>query len=250
MKITKYVAFALSVFLMFSIISFTRADAANSNRVDYEDQVAEIMKTYSSDPVAAQLALEEIDTELVSLPTTVSHYNNANSRGTSPTDYTLQVYSFKKTGSSVIYLQWLLTANAREWLPGPLDYVSLEWDTDYASYYLSSGDSEFSTVKGRSAGIVLFNLEDDVLRKGDSTYGTVQVYRSQSGWMDIGSKFTHTYTAISIDGSANTSYQSSATIAANGGYSLNLGHTDGYIVNIGTSTSSWELWTDNAIQIN
>lgn len=104
-------------------------------------------------------------------------------------------------------------------------------------------------MKGRSTGIVLFNVEDETIGTGDYLYGTVQIEPLTTGWMEFGSKFVHTYTTINVSGSANFSYSPSVQVFLSGSGSLNLAHTMGFVVNVGTSTNSWEMWTDNAVNI-
>lgn len=144
-------------------------------------------------------------------------------------------------------MQWHLQANATEWFPGPYDLVSLEWDTAYADYYDSSGDGTYTSVAGRAAGIVLFNLDDDLLANGDRCYGTVRVDPVQNGTMEYGSKFTHIYTTILATGSASWNFAPSAQLNSMGVISLGLSYTMGFSVSVGTSTAQWSLWTDNAV---
>lgn len=239
----------LAICLLLNCIPSAHATEAISNDSPLDAQVAEIMRTYHSDPTAAVSALDAIDIELVCEPNITHHYCNSNTRGTYPTDYTFTVTCYKRSNSSLIHMQWLLEANAKEWFPGPLDYVSLEWDTAYASYYSSSGDSSASTVQGRDTGIVLFNLEDNKLGSGDYSYGTVRVQPIANGWMAFGSKFTHTYTSLLVTGSASASFSPSAQIKASGDHSLGLSYTMGYTINISSTTNEWRIWSDDAVNL-
>ena len=248
-----YVMKKLTAFIMILVLltshpaAFATETAFNEN--EYEAQVARILKDYASDPEAAEAALLALDTELISEPVSVTYSQNPNSRGTSPTDYTLTVTSFKRSNSTVHYLQWILEVHTGELFPGPLDFVSMEWDTAYASYYASSGDGTASTVQGRDTGIVLFNLEDDNLSAGEYSYGTVRVEPVVDGWMEFGSKYVHTYTSLLLAGSASYSFQPSATLLANGIPALGLTYTKGYTVTIDAQTNQWQIWADNAVNI-
>lgn len=227
------------------------ASAATVTMTDaeYEAAVAEIMSGYKNDPEAAVQALAQLDTTLIEEPQITEYYSGNNARSTSPSNYTHTVYSFKRGGSNVYYLQWSLSANKSEIAPGPLDYCSLEWDNSYASYYLSSGDDVMTTVQERKTGIVLFNIEDKKLDKGEYTYGTVQVKPKKSGWMEYGSKYVHTYTSLLVSGSATYSFSPSATLNSLGVATLGVTGNYGFTVNVSSQTNQWQIWTDNAVNL-
>lgn len=227
---------------------------ASFNEEAYEAAVAEIMKNYQENPEAALEALEELDTVLLGEPsiTEYSENNNGdiNTFATKPSDYTFSVYAFKRGNSANYYLQWNLTANKAEILPGELDLASLEWDTAYAKYYLSNGDNTISTVKGKNTGIVVFNIEDSKLKKGTLTYGTVQVTPLKRGELEFGSKFVHTYSVISIEAaSLNFSYVNSKTLKDRGEDSLGRSYTFGFTVSVSGKTKEWSRWVDNAVTL-
>lgn len=215
------------------------------NDTEYEAQVAEILASYNEDPEAAIQALEELDTELLSAPTIVEHGNDSYTRATYPSNYDLSVSSFKRSNSNRIYLQWILTANVVETSPGPLDYVGLEWDTEYASYYSSTAGGTGCTLQGRDAGIVLFNVEDVNMSAGSYVYGTVQVTPIATGWMSYGSKFVHTYDKPSLSGSATFNFTPSASTEG----SLGFLHTMSFTVNVDSNAVQWPLWADNDVNI-
>ena len=68
-------------------------------------------------------------------------------------------------------LLWQLTCTAAEEKPGTLDTLRLTWEG--GKYYLSEGDSAWSTGQGRTENTVSFNIEDDHLTAGDTTCGAV-----------------------------------------------------------------------------
>ncbi len=241
----KKLSVLLALLLVMSCVLQVSAAEVPMSDQEYEARVAEILVSYAENPEAAKRALAELDTELIAEPQIVQYAGNSTARGTSPSDYDLSVSSFKRSNSTRIYLQWILTANKTETLPGPLDYVSLEWDTAYGTYYLSSTGGTGCTVQGRDKGIVLFNVEDDKLEKGNYVYGTVQVTPIITGWMEFGSKFVHTYATLNATGSATYSYTPS--ISANG--SLGLSYTNSYTVTISGDINTWQLWADNATDI-
>ena len=265
----------LSVLALLILIQLPAFSSGNTNtRMDFdkndEAQVAAIMKGYETNTKGSVQSLRDIGIELIGIPA-IEHYNVSTAhpvsifysepktvfqvapneiKKTNPSDYTFSVYSYKRIGSNIYHLQWLLQANKKETYPGPLDYASLEWDTHHASYYQSSGDGTISTIRGRKAGIVLFNIEDDKLNKGGSTFGTVQVQPTSYGTMEYGSKFTHTYImTTATSGTASTSYGNSATLKANGEDALGLTYTYGYKVNLSSTTVKWHLWNDNAVVV-
>lgn len=239
----KKLSAVVSVFLLL-LVQITPAFAAETDDSDaeYELAVAAIMRNYQNDPEGTVRRLAELDTELVGEPTVEVHYvetENA-ARGTSPSDYTLTVYAFKRGNTSNYRLQWALECERTEILPGALDFVSIEWDTAHATYYSSSGDSTYSTVRGRSTGIVLFNLEDDKLKAGDSAIGTIQVTPIVAGTMEYGSKFTHTYAETEGVSTASTRFVTSS-------YQT---YTYTYSVTVNENTSCWSLWQDNSVTMH
>ncbi len=226
--------------------------AAASDEEYYLFQVAQIMEGYEENPQAAVAALAELDTELIGEPSVQTIRTSGTERRTDPTDYTLKIYCTKRGMAGVnlaYYLSWTLEAEIMEILPGPLDFISIEWDTRYGEYYSSNGDGVYSTVKSRSDGIVLFNLQDNDLRAGNSAQGSVRLSPKAPGNMRYGSKFVHTYTTLNVSGSATVSYGNSAEIFSQGYGSLNLGNTKGFTVNVGTNTSQWEMWIDGRAYI-
>ena len=245
----KALSILIAFILVFSCLSPIDQVEVSASEAEYEAQVAAILVSYADDPEAAKLALEELDTILLSEPTIVEYSSNYNGRGTSPSDYELSVASTKRSNSNRIYLSCLLKVNAKEWFPEPLDFMSLEWDTAYGSYYLSTAGGNGCTVQGRDAGIVLFNIEDDKLSSGDYVYGTVQVEPIAGGWMEYGSKFVHTYTSFDVSGSASYSFTPSISVSSTG-CSLGLSYTKTYTVTVSPSTSQWQMWADNAVNLS
>lgn len=246
----KLISMILVAILMLGCNTFVFAAESSTQDNEYEAAVAKIMSTYRTDPEAAKKALADLDTVLLEEPRIEEHsVNNDGMRGINPTDYVLSVYSFKRGGSSIHYLQWMVESKRDEWFSGPLDYVSIEWDTGYASYYLSNGDNTHSTVQGRNTGIVLFNVQDGDLKKGEYSYGTVQVKPIKSGWLEFGSKYVHTYTELVASGTASYSFAPSASISASGDFSLGLSSTYGFTVSVTGNTSKWQIWSDNAVKL-
>ncbi len=216
---------------------------------NYDRMVGEIMRGYEADPEGTKSALEELDTVLVSEPIVTEYRVPNTSKGArinSPLKYTLSVYSTKRGNSSNYHLQWRLECSVKGSDPGPLDYVSIEWDTERAKYYSSSGDGTYSSVSGKSAGIVLFNLEDDNMGSGSWALGTVYVTPTKSGNMDFGSKYTHTYIRYSEAGTATYGFGASA----NAEKGLGLSYTDTYTVTTTGGVEAWDLWTDNTVTMH
>lgn len=225
------------------------------DEMQYEAAVAEIMSTYSENPEYAIEALKDLDTVLSDEPIitecNINDDNDFHILANLPSDYTFTVYSFKRGNSRRIYLQWQLTANKKESYPGPLDYIGLEWDTAYASLADANGDNVVSTTCNYGKGIVIFNVEDKNLKKGEYTYGTVQVSPSptKSGTLRYGAKFVHTYTSLLVTGSATISFTPSASIDGDGSYSLGLSYTNSFTVNISSKTSKWQRWIPNSVSV-
>ena len=133
----------------------------------------------------------------------------------------------------------------------PLDKISIEWDTKYADYYVSNGDSNISSVADRKTGIVLFNIEDKKLKKGEFATCIVQVTPKQSNvWLEFGSKYVHNYTTvILLNGEASYSFAPSSSLSSSGEASLGLTYTYGFKMTFGASTKGWQLWADNAVYL-
>lgn len=241
-KTKKDGAFVLALLLLLSQVVPAFAAETDDSDAEYELAVAAIMRDYWNDPEGTVNRLTELDTELVGEPTVEVHYAETENaaRGTSPSDYILTVYAFKRGNTSNYRLQWALECERTEILPGALDFVSIEWDTAHATYYSSSGDSTYSTVRGRSTGIVLFNLEDDKLKAGDSAIGTVQVTPIVAGTMEYGAKFTHTYAETEGVSTASTRFVTSSYQS----------YTYTYNVTTNENTSYWSLWQDNAVTMH
>lgn len=247
----KVFAMILAVTLTLGCSPFVFAAERDTQDEDYHAAVAKIMTTYQEDPDAAKAALAELDTVLLEEPIIQGYSGDrAVTRGIDPTDYDLSVYAFKRGGSAIYYLQWLVKSNRDEWFEATLDYVSLEWNAKMASYYASNGDGVISTVRDRNIGIVLFNVQDGDLDKGESTYGTVEVMPSGRGTMEFGSKYVHTYTGVDISaGTASYSFSPSASLSASGEMSLGIAGNYGFSVTVTGRTKKWQIWADNALYL-
>lgn len=246
----KMLSIMLAAFLVFSCNTFAFASESTNVDIEYEAAVAEIMKTYQVNPDAANTALAELDTILLEEPS-VQEYtcDDTITRGINPTDYIFSVYSFKRGDSPTYYLQWMVESNRDEWYSGPPDYVSLEWDSNYASYYSSNGDGEISSVQERKTGIVLFNVQDRDLDDGKYTYGTVRVTPKKRGTMEFGSKYVHTYTGLLVTGTASYSFSPSLSLSSKGEFTLGVEANYGFSVSLSGQAKKWQIWTDNALYI-
>jgi hypothetical protein len=126
--------------------------------------------------------------------------------------------------------------------PATLDVLSIEWDPSYGAYYSSVVPSDGITTKKdgskRANGIYLFNVDDT--KYSFDSYCSVLVTANKSGWLNFGSKYTHTFTTYS------TSATGAASFAYEGG-----GLTGGmsYKVTSQSNVSKWDLWEDNAVSI-
>lgn len=100
-------------------------------------------------------------------------------------------------------LLWQLTYTAAEEYPGHLDTLHLTWEG--GKYYRSEGDNAWSTVQGRTENTVSFNIEDDHLTAGDTTWGAVYLQAPATAY---GAQWEHTAdareTTLTPDGDAVT----------------------------------------------
>ncbi len=244
----KIISFILGLYCIISFPLNAFAASSDSYEDDFLADVAEIMSSYQSKPDEAKQRLAKIDAFLVGDPVITEFSDSKDTRGLLPSQYTLSLYCMQRgTTGTTYYLMWELNTNKKENYPGPLDYISIEWDTEYASYYSANADGVVTTKKGISTGIVLFNIEDSHFDDVDYAYGSVRVTREKTGKMRFGSKFVHTYTSFSVSGSASFSFSPSINVSNSGMGSLGLSYTNGFVVNVGTNTSQWEKWEDSLV---
>ena len=155
-----------------------------------------------------------------------------------PSDYSMITYSYRISGSNDIYLQTTIASDRSEWFSGPLDIASIEWDINYASYQTSKGDNRISTVRDatkRNNGLVIFNVEDSKLSKGENTVLYVRVRPIRGGQLHFGTEYAHTYKEFIIN---------SPTIS--------LGYKSGKIgltfdLAISSGGRYWRKWNDTRI---
>ncbi len=156
-----------------------------------------------------------------------------------PQDLTLSVYSAKRGGDAYyrIYSQWNAPS---EWRPATDDIVSLEWDPEYGEYW-SSNVGDTSKVYKRDGsqrlkGAYLFGVDDEFF--DFDSYVVVYVVPKKSGWLNYGSKYSHTYATDDVTYSGGAYFEWSTT-----------GPTGGISYNVTTreKESSWPKWEDNAV---
>ncbi len=250
MKKRMATAFLGVLMLLSCIMPAMAAESQEMNDEDFDMAVAEAMRDYDFDPEGTKDALAELDATLIGEPTKVEYSTSIDEgislMSTLPSNYNLEVYSIKRGNTSDYRLQWRLDCNKTETLPGGLDYVSIEWDTARASFNKFTKDSKYTSVKSRSTGIVLFNVEDANMTAGTWTIGTVYVTPIKSGTMRFGSKFTHTYTEFSNTGTSSASFG----ISANSEKSLQLSYTYTYTVTTTQNARAWDVWEETTVSMH
>ena len=122
-----------------------------------EQQLSAAMLLCRENLSQGQAALRELDVQMIS------------GKQTAGENSTLAVWQLQ-CGERYLLL-WQLTCTAAEENPGTLDTLRLTWEG--GKYYLSEGDSAWSTAQGRTENTVSFNIEDDHLTAGDTTCGAV-----------------------------------------------------------------------------
>ncbi|MGF9891312.1 hypothetical protein ABEX78_21870 [Priestia megaterium] len=162
---------------------------------------------------------------------------------TNPTKIWMGVYSAKRGGQGYYHLGVGWQNKETEKNPATLDVVSIEWDPKYGKFYTASSTGDGITTKRdgskRDKGVYLFNVNDS--KKKFDSYATVQVTPKKKGWLEYGSKYTHTYSTKS----KSTTGQSGIGFSkdgSNGGYSYSVTKT--------TSVSSWPKYDENAVLIS
>jgi len=155
---------------------------------------------------------------------------------------TLSSYSAKRGGDSYyrLYISW--DSSVSEARPGSYDLVSIEWDPTVGAYYDANvGDTTKATKRDgsrRTSGIYLFNVLDNKL--DFDTYATVYVTPKKSGWLEYGSKYTHTYSKTSTSTTVGAAFNY-ATAGSTGGLTYN--------VTLSETEASWDKWDDNAVNL-
>lgn len=99
-------------------------------------------------------------------------------------------------------------------------------------------------LQGQKTPMNAANVQDGDLKKGDYSYGTVQVKPIKSGWLEFGSKYVHTYTGFAVTGTASYSFSPSASFSASGDISLGLTSTYGFTVSVTGHAQKWQIWSD------
>ena len=246
-KITS-ILIILAITILNPMFVFAADIATEMTEQEFLDSVAEIMHNYNADPEEAIGRLARIDAYLEGEPqsTTFEAPNTSNSRAFQPSNYTITLYHAKRgTDGKTHYLMWELDRTfALELNSNPLDFISLEWDTTYASYHSANADGVITTLKGRDVGIVLFNIEDNHFNDVDYAYGSVRVTRVQSGDMLFGAKYTHTYISFGLTGTVTSSFDAGASILANSIPGFNISASKGYTIAVTGKTVYWELYAD------
>lgn len=161
-----------------------------------------------------------------------------------PSDIELSVYSSKRALDSYWYLTSSWDYASYESKPATLDIVSIEWDPEYGEYYSSSVPSDRITTKKDGSkrldgGIYLFNVDDGYL--SFDSYCSVQVTPKKSGWLNYGSKYTHTYTTSSTSATGEADFRFDST-GPSGGIT--------YSVEKQYNVSDWEKYEDNAVSVH
>lgn len=132
--------------------------------------------------------------------------------------------------------------NDREKYPGTLDVLSVEWDPSVATYYsnTASGYATCRDTSKKAKGIVVFNYDDKNCWYDTSMAAVYVTPKKPGSWLDIGSKFTHTYTEKSV--------KTTETISI--GFSL-AGPTGGYSYTADTTivNKAWTRYMDNSFKI-
>lgn len=218
----------------------------NLSDEEYLQAVTEIMTDYKADRQATLDRLAELDTELV-CPPQVSWCRNASSTSiwTKPAAYTLSVYALRRQREDLYRLIWTVTCEAREARPGYLDCVSLEWDARVAEYYSGMGDQVFSTMQKPGVGVMLFNLQDVSMKRGDSSSGMICVTAKEAGKLYFGAKLTHTYT---WDTDQDQVYYELIP-SAETDMSLHIDGCHTYRVKTNRGTDFWQQWAEQCITL-
>lgn len=241
----------LTLFLQNPLTSLAAEYVADATEQTLLEKVAEIMHNYNDDPPLANGKLEEIGFYLEGEPTAVTYTEENNARAYLPSNYTITLYhTTRGTNGLTHYLMWELDRTwAWEINSNPLDFISLEWDSTYASYYSSSSDGEITTKKSVANGIVLFNIEDIHFGDVDYAWGSVRVNRVQSGDMLYASKYVHTYNEYKGAGTVTANLNFDASLVANAIPSLTIQETRGFSVVLTGTVQSWELIEDKWAEI-
>ena len=189
-------------------------------------------------------SFEEIQKDLLDIGVVIEKKEDDASNRSVPSDVDHSVYVTKKALEVYYYITASVHCVPRgvSAESGGLDVISVEWDTNYASYYTTSVGSYTTYMDGsrRNSGIVLFNIDDSKLSYNQFTTATVKVKPKKSGWMDVASKYVHTYNVT------NYTWSIGGTISYSSG---GLGGSFTFNISGTPAQNSWQLYADNSAQI-
>ena len=131
-----------------------------------EQQISAAMELCGNNASKGMAQLQKLDATLLDGAVTESG------------EYTLAVYQLQR-GDRWLLL-WRLECAQQEEYPGTLDTLRLSWQG--ADYYLSDGDSVYSTVQGRNGNSVAFNIQDGDMTGGTSSFGVVYLQSAASAY--------------------------------------------------------------------
>lgn len=125
-----------------------------------------------------------------------------------PSQFTIDVYSAKRTGVNKYYLYATVYASAAEPGPGTIDVLAFYFDSDKCEYddYNYSGETvTLSDYHQRNSGCVLFNYEDCNMTEnsfGEFGKGTAILHvipTVSDGEVDFSAQIHHTYRTTELD---------------------------------------------------
>lgn len=189
----------------------------------------------------SDLPFEEIKSRLNNIGIQLSDNVLQNTYSTSA-DVDLTLYSSHRGTEPYYYLTAGVTSkvylNAEA---GSEDLISVEWDPAAAEYYDTTTGQYTTYMDGskRAKGIVLFNLQDKNLRKGEYAYASVRVKRKTGSKLDFQTKYVHTFDTTNFTWSigGNVEYEQSTGIK--GGMSFSVSGE--------AKQKSWQRFADNTL---
>jgi hypothetical protein len=263
-NLKKLACLSLVLVMGFSLINGTFVKAASINDVDpliaqmTDSEFDEFLVNYVYTNTEAGIPEAEIRDNLLKMGielgdiNTVNYYDSSTHNNgiisplyISPTKAILSTFISRVSNSSNYEIYTYVSLKETESEPGALDLLSVEWDPNIATYVKNEHDSYYTSYMDGSQssnGIILFNIDDKILKSagGNIAYGSVYVTPKKSGTLKTYAKYIHTYSKTNVTWTigGNITY---GTGGLAGGSTFSL---------TGTSVpDNWQIAADGSIKV-
>jgi hypothetical protein len=263
-NIKKIICLSLVLVMGLSVSNVTFIKATSINEVEAhisqmtDKEFDEFLINYISTNTDAGMTESEIQDNLLRMGIELGDINTVSYLDTSisddsiispmyisPTKATIKTTIAKVANQSTYRIYTYVTLRETESDPGALDLLSIEWDPNVATYSKNDHDSYYTSYMDgsqSSKGIIIFNIDDNILTSGGGNlaYGSVYVTPKKSATLKTYSKYIHTYSKNSITWTigGNITY---GTGGLAGGSTFSLTGT--------TVPDNWQIAADGSINV-